>query len=99
MKTTESKPVEPTISVDGNGTKGDSETGKGKIKTPTSDPNGYTKLKCNQGYKDKNGDIWKKVNYIKTIGILVIKRVRRLKKLILKEMKYGLMAIKKNKTP
>ena len=41
-------------------TKGDSETGKVKIKTPTSDLKDYTKLKGNQGYKDKDGNIWKK---------------------------------------
>ncbi len=30
------------------------------INTPTSSPKSFTKLKGNQGWKDKSGNIWKK---------------------------------------
>lgn len=33
---------------------------KDKIKTPDSHPDEFMKLKGNQGYKDKEGNIWKK---------------------------------------
>jgi len=37
-----------------------SEKDKSKVKTPTSNPEDYTKLKGNQGWKDKDGNTWKK---------------------------------------
>lgn len=40
--------------------KANEKTGNAKEKTPTSDPGDFTKLKGNQGLKDKHGNIWKK---------------------------------------
>jgi len=39
---------------------GDGGAGHAKEKTPTDNPEEFTKLKGNQGWKDKDGNIWKK---------------------------------------
>lgn len=52
----------------------------GKVKTPFSNPDDFTKLKGNQGYKTRMETHGKKTSYTKTIGISVIKRVRKLEK-------------------
>ena len=55
-----------TFILRSNGASADkSDTNKGvnksdKIKTPSSNPKDFTKLKGNQGYKDKDGNTWKK---------------------------------------
>lgn len=49
-----------TLNAKGDSKADDKNKGKAKEKTPTSNPEDFTKQKGDQGYKDKKGNTWKK---------------------------------------